>query len=196
MADNNDPKEGNGKTQPVTNNPDEAMTTPKEVEESNDPNIDEDFPGYPHYPAKDDILDPDNNNGRLDLDVENLSRSNNLAPEHIQNVGSTPPLDSDFTQVPEDQGEGDIGIVSGTEADVTEEDLVLLGPRDGDMDMDEDEELRQRGWEPRTGKDLDVPDAATDEGEALGQEDEQNSYYSLGGDRMENLEENDDQNNF
>jgi hypothetical protein len=97
--------------------------------------------------------------------------------------------------VPDTEGE-DLGIVEGTEADVTAEDLALLGPRDGDMDMDEDEELKARGWEPRSGKDLDVPDAATDDGDALGQEDEENSYYSLGGDERENLRESNDQNNF
>ena len=44
---------------------------------ANDKNNDEekDFPGYPHYPAREDILNqPDAE--RVDVDVENLSRSN------------------------------------------------------------------------------------------------------------------------
>lgn len=40
------------------------------------------------------------------------------------------------------------------------------------------------------GNDLDVPGAELDdENEAIGEEDEENNYYSLGGDNHENLEE-------
>jgi hypothetical protein len=195
MSVENDPKETNGKPQPATNDPEEIIDTPEKVEESNDEKIDQDFPGYPHYPAKDDILNPENYTERVDLDVENLTRSHTISPTHIKNVGRTPEVEPDFTQVPEEEGE-DIEMVPGTDADVTAEDLTILGPRDQDMDMDEDEDLRSRGWEPVTGKDLDVPDADFDGNEALGQEDEENSYYSLGGDEREKLRENDDQNNF
>jgi hypothetical protein len=192
-----DPKETNGKPQPATNDPEEVIDTPQEVEESNDEKIDQDFPGYPHYPAKDDILNPGNSTGRVEIDVENLTRSNTISADHIRNIEGVSEVGEDFTQVPDEEGE-DLDIVPGTEADVTAEDLQLLGPRDGDMDMDEDEELRARGLEPRTGRDLDIPDAELEgsESDALGQEDEENSYYSLDGDERENLRENDDQNNF
>lgn len=195
MATEIDPKETNGKPQPITNDPEEVIDTPKKVEESNDEKIDQDFPGYPHYPAKDDILNPGNDFERVDLDVENLTRSHKIPADHIKSIEGTPEVGEDFTQVTEDE-EDDIEIVPGTEADVTAEDLLILGPKDGDMDMDEDEELRARGWQPRTGKDLDVPDADSDGDEVTGREDEENSYYSLGGDEMEKLEENDGQNNF
>ncbi|MDB5247214.1 MAG: hypothetical protein JWQ40_1608 [Segetibacter sp.] len=195
MLIENDPKETNGGPKPTTNDPDEIIDRPEEVQESNDEKIDQDFPGYPHYPAKDDILNPGNSNERVDLDVENLTRSNTISPDHIRNIEGTPELQPDFTQVPEEEGE-DIEMVPGTDADVTAEDLMILGPRDGDMDMDEDEELRARGWTPRTGRDLDVPDADLEPEDSLGQGDEENSYYSLGGDERENLRENDDQNNF
>lgn len=195
MSVEKDPKEGNGKPQPTTNDPDEVIDEPEKVEESNDEKIDQDFPGYPHYPAKDDILNPDNYNERVDLDVENLTRSHTITPDHIKQIEGTPEIEPDFTQVSEEKGE-DINMVPGTEADVTAEDLVMLGERDQDMDMDEDEDLKSRGWEPVTGKDLDIPDADMEGEDALGQGDEENSYYSLGGDRMENLRENDDQNNF
>jgi hypothetical protein len=197
MEEEYDPKETNGKPQPTTNDPNEVIENPEEVQESNDEKIDQDFPGYPHYPAKDDILNPENSTGRVEIDVENLTRSNTISPNHIKNIVGAPELQEDFTQVPEEEGE-DLEIVPGTEADVTPEDLQLLGPRDADMDMDEDEELRSRGWEPRTGRDLDVPDAELEgsESDAMGQEDEENSYYSLGGDERENLRESNDQNNF
>ncbi|GEO09564.1 hypothetical protein [Segetibacter aerophilus] len=195
MSIQSDPKETNGKPQPATNDPEEVINTPDEVQESNDEKIDQDFPGYPHYPAKDDILNPDNYTERVDIDVENLTRSHTIPSDHIKNIEGTPELEPDFTQVPEEEGE-DIEMVPGNEADVTAEDLAMLGDRDQDMDMDEDEQLKARGWQPVTGKDLDVPDADMNGEDALGQGDEENSYYSLGGDRMENLRENDDQNNF
>ena len=53
----------------------EVIETPEEVQESNDEKIDQDFPGYPHYPAKEDILDPNNGFKKEEMDVEELSRS-------------------------------------------------------------------------------------------------------------------------
>lgn len=180
----NDPRETNGKPQPSTNNPDEVIDTPDKVEESNDEKIDQDFPGYPHYPAQDDILNPGNDNKRVDIDVENLTRSHNITSVHIKNIEGSAEVVTDFTEADEDET-GDIQMVQGTEADVTAEDLIILGSKDEDMDMGEDEELKAKGWQPRSGKDLDVPDAEADNDEVTGQEDEENSYYSLGGDEME-----------
>jgi hypothetical protein len=72
--------------QPQKNNsPDKAIDTPKEVEESRDANIDEDFPGYPHYPAKEDIITPENGE-RVDVDVEKLTRSHTITPDHLKNI--------------------------------------------------------------------------------------------------------------
>jgi hypothetical protein len=84
-------------------------------------------------------------------------------------------------------------IISGTDADVTAEDLAALGPRDEDMDMGEDETLRASDLlvkqtdetsdeEPEEA--LDVPGADEDDGmEDSGMEDEENNEYSLGGDK-------------
>lgn len=191
----NDPRETNSKPQPATNNPDEVINTPDEVQESNDEKIDQDYPGYPHYPAEEDILDPENENKRVVVDVENLTRSHNITSEHIKSIAGTPETEPDFTVATEDEPD-DIQMVPGTEADVTAEDLLILGARDEDMDMGEDEELKARGWQPMTGRDLDIPDADLAGNDSLGQGDEENSYYSLGGDEMEKIEENDEQNNF
>ena len=189
-----DPKEA-GKPEPNTNNPDEAINTPGEVQESNDEKIDQDFPGYPHYPAEEDILNRENDSKRVDIDVENLTRSHTIAPDHLKSIEGIPETEPDFTVATEDEPD-DIQMVPGTDADVTAEDLLILGAVDEDMDLGEDEELKARGWEPMTGRDLDIPDADLDGKDSLGQGDEENSYYSLGGDEMEKLEENDDQNNF
>ena len=150
-------------------------------------NKEEDFPGYPHYPANEDLLNPENNDGRLDIDVENLTRTSKLS--NLDLSETTPGSD---TTLPDSPGlkddEDDIGIVSGTEADVTAEDLLLLGEKDQDMDMGEDEDIRNRSGFPldRTGDDLDVPGSESDDAnENIGEEDEENNYYSLGGDEQD-----------
>lgn len=190
-------KDGDDKPLSGDNAPEEAMDNPESVEEANDPNIDKDFPGYPHYPAKDDILNPDNNAGRIELDVDNLSRSRSIDPLHIKSIEGVSEVSGITAEEIADDDDDDIGIVAGTDADVTAEDLALLGSRDDDMDMGEDEELKARGWQPKPGTDLDIPDADLNDeaGDAMGQGDEENSYYSLGGDSKESLEES-TENNF
>jgi hypothetical protein len=123
---------------------------------------------------------------RVDVNVENIARGgkiNDLTPEPgvSQTVANEEQGDLDE--------EDDLGIVPGTEADVTKEDLLMLGDKDQDMDMGEDEEIQNRGLS-LTGDDLDVPgDELDDLNEDLGEEDEENNYYSLGGDNHESLEE-------
>lgn len=59
------------------NNPSKPMDSKKEVADSNDPKIGQDFPGYPHYPAKEDIMDTRTDSHRVDADVEKLPNSKN-----------------------------------------------------------------------------------------------------------------------
>ena len=88
---------------------------------------DKTFPGYPTYPAEEDIM---NQGEKEDLDVENLTRSDR---------GHKKPQDRQV----QDEEEG-----------------------------------------------LDVPGAELDNNEEeIGREDEENNFYSLGGDRHEDLEE-------
>ena len=59
------------------NDPSKAMDSKREVEQSNDEKIGQDFPGYPHYPAKEDIMDQRTDTPRVDLYVENLPSGHN-----------------------------------------------------------------------------------------------------------------------
>src|SRR6476620_10855580 len=59
------------------NNPSKAMDSKREVEQSPDNKTDQDFPGYPHYPAKEDIMDQRTDTKRVDMDMEELSNSKN-----------------------------------------------------------------------------------------------------------------------
>lgn len=179
----------------------------EKVQNSNDEKIDQDFPGYPHYPAKEDILNPQNHTDRINANVENLTH------DSLRNEPSNPDKKKAMTAANPDGMEDfdDLGMVMGTEADVTGEDLQNLGDPNRDQDMDEDEEIFSDGSGgafdateetvsdldsrdlrdemARTGDDLDIPGEELDDAnEALGEEDEENNYYSLGGDRYDNLE--------
>lgn len=61
------------------NNPSKPMDSKREVEQSPDKKTDQDFPGYPHYPAKEDIMDQRTDTQRVDLDVEDLPNARNLS---------------------------------------------------------------------------------------------------------------------
>lgn len=124
-----------------------------------------DFPGYPHYPKDEDVMSGEE---RIDEDVDNVRRGETPAGNQLRRKAAInlPPPDDE------------IEFVEGTEADVTEEDLDELD-RDGEIDPN---------FHP---DELDVPGAELDDdAEEIGEEDEENNYYSLGGDDKENLEEN------
>ncbi|WP_343667352.1 hypothetical protein [Chitinophaga sp.] len=90
------------------------------------------FPGYPTYPASEDIM---NQEEREELDVEGVTGSRRINNEIAREEGSIP------------------------------------------QEFDDED-------------DLDVPGGELDdEDEIIGEEDEENNYYSLGGDRHEDLDE-------
>jgi len=105
----------------------------------------EEFPGYPEYPANEDIMNKRNRDKEVDLDMDNLTgsfRHNSELPTEKRKKTDT---------------------------------------------KDEQQETWRKD---KTGDDLDVPGAELDDAEeAIGEEDEENNIYSLGGDRHEDLEE-------
>ena len=136
-------------------------------------NNEKDFPGYPHYPAKEDIMD-NRNSKEVDLDVENINRKTTVPKEvgEQDNPDETMAGDMELT-----------GVETSSEindTDITSEDLLALG-----------ESERQFGLTiGKEGEELDVPGSEDDdENEKIGEEDEENNYYSLGGDAHENLDE-------
>jgi hypothetical protein len=144
---------------------------------------DEEFPGYPHYPAKEDIMSPASDMERVPLDVENLTPSGKYAntKQEKNPMSNQPSLDATSST-----DEDEISLAPGTEADVTKDDLIALG---GTRFSDNDLQNTVR-TNVVDGEDLDIPGAELDNpNEEIGEEDEENNYYSLGGDRHENLEE-------
>ena len=143
---------------------------------------DRDLPGYPHYPPEEDIMNPQTGYKKISADEE-IANSKSLSSRSIK-PGET-------NNNPEKEGD-DIRIVHGTEADVTKEDIRILGPRDEDSDLGDDELMQASARVDGVANedDLDVPGSDLDDSdEDLGEEDEENNYYSIGGDRHENLEE-------
>lgn len=141
------------------------------------------FPGYPMYPASEDIMNQDKRvEGNLDDEVlTGQSVNMKLSKGYDQTT------DKEMPEGVED----DLKPVAVNESDVTEEDLEALGPEDLSMDMGDDEQLKHRNRPVDfTGKDLDVPGSELDdEKEEIGSEDEENNSYSIGGDNHEDLEE-------
>lgn len=156
------------------------------------------------YSPKEDIMNRMNTQ-RVGMDVENFSRT--IGPE---NINMNEPVVTKADSIEDDPGvTGDLDDDKGdasmerpvprasdtdedrdekSEADVTDEDLQALGPKDLSMDMGEDERLlKNRVWPvDMAGSDLDVPGAELDDkNEAIGSEDEENNPYSLGGDGHE-----------
>jgi hypothetical protein len=103
-----------------------------------------------------------------------------------------------------DEEDDDLDSGASTDADVTPEERSLLEnmsmpSRDEDnlrraaldnTDFDGEELNEDSFGEVLSGSDLDIPDEEDETGtDAMGQGDEENKYYSLGGDAHENLDE-------
>ena len=163
------------------NDPSKAMDSKREVERSDDAKTDQDFPGYPHYPAREDIMDKRNDFTKENIDVENLPNSRNLSGVNQRYSTGQKNDKAEETMAADD----DLRIEEGGDGDVDDDDLAVLNSTDGEIGRPQNvsnEEL---------GNDLDIPGSELDDdNEEIGEEDEENNYYSLGGDRHESQEEN------
>lgn len=185
------------------NNPSKAMDSKREVERSNDEKTDQDFPGYPHYPAREDIMDQRNDYIREDVDVENLPNSRNITgvSQRFQQTNNAGSADN----ILHEETDEELDFKPGTEGDVTDderkalEDVSYMPTRDEDnlrtakldnTDFDGDELNEGSFGDHLSDEELDIPDSVDETNNtAMGQGDEENKYYSLGGDRHESQEE-------
>lgn len=169
-----------GRNKIPENDPSKAMDSKKEVERSNDEKTDQDFPGYPHYPAREDIMDKRNDYTKENIDVENLPNSKNVTGVNQRYLSGQ---NRDKGEIPKNEND-ELEISEGTDADVDDDDLAILNSTDAEIGRPQNvsnEDLES---------DLDIPGSELDdENEELGEEDEENNYYSLGGDRHESQEE-------
>src|SRR4051794_35304703 len=88
------------------------ITTPNQVPEANSAKRDEDFPGYPHYPAQEDITNPANDTRKVDVDVENINRSTHSVRQQKASEKLQPNLQGDVSPFGTPMNEDDdLGIV-------------------------------------------------------------------------------------
>lgn len=153
-----------------------------------------DFPGYPSYPASEDIT---GNASKV--------KSEEFGSIHKRTDTNSPTNESAEQRAADLPKARNAGDTIDPDTDVTEEDLAILAATTQNRDMDDPDEeetlldATDDDGDPlnepmpaytQKGADLDVPGSETDDGnENIGEEDEENNYYSLGGDRHENLEE-------
>ena len=95
------------------NDPSKAMDSKKEVEQSPDNKTDQDFPGYPHYPAKEDIMNQRTESHRVDADLENIPAGPNRSGVSQRFV----PNSEDETILPDGVND-DLGLLNTTDDEV------------------------------------------------------------------------------
>lgn len=157
-------RNGNNKRNDIPgNNSSKPMDSKRDVENSPDEKTDQDFPGYPHYPAKEDIMDQRTGSHRVDANLEEMGTGPNASGVNQR-------------------------FLSGQNNERSEE------PRSGKLDANDSRNAEigtpQNVSNEDINTNLDIPGTELDdENEAIGAEDEENNYYSLGGDRHEWQEE-------
>ncbi len=149
-----------------------------------------DFPGYPTYPASDDVT---NQAEREDYGVLRGANKNSATGEATEQRADETPRARNSDEA------------TDPDTDVTPEDIAMLTAADQNRDMDDPDEEETRldttdedgdplnepiGAYGSAGADLDVPGSEGDDGnESIGEEDEENNYYSLGGDDKSDIED-------
>jgi len=156
----------------------------------------EQFPGYPPYQPSEDVINLTNPATRIDADVENLTPADRLGNVVGHKTAKLDPLVQGYSNDKVNTGDmedddPDIELVPGNEADVTSEDIANLGDPNNDLDDGDDENMQRAILDPIDGmeeNELDVPGAELDDDmEAIGTEDEENNYYSLGSDNNNDM---------
>lgn len=179
---NKNEKRNTGITQ---NDPSKAIDSKREVEQSDDAKIDQDFPGYPHYPAKEDIMDQRTGSHKVDMNMENLVGARN-ATGVSQRFARTQESSRNAAPANEQpsKNDDDLNIGTGADANVNDDDLAALNSTNDEIGTP------QNVSNEDINTDLDIPGSELDDdNERIGEEDEENNYYSLGGDRHESQEE-------
>jgi hypothetical protein len=135
----------------------------------------------------------------LDLpDVKDIPGQEHIHPPKFKEYADVTASSDD------EEGKGIIGfdddeLEADEETDVTEEEKELLEQSENSMGTEDDEDRRKATLDntdnegvllneqnDQSGEDLDVPGSEDDdENEELGEEDEENNSYSLGGDRKD-----------
>ncbi len=83
------------------------MDSKREVEGSPDEKIDQDFPGYPHYPAKEDIMEQDSGFHRVDANLEEMGTGPNASGVNQRFLSGQDRHQDQESVTPKAEGESD-----------------------------------------------------------------------------------------
>jgi hypothetical protein len=130
MTSNND---NNSRSHIPENNPSKAMDSKRDVEQSPDAKTDQDFPGYPHYPAKEDIMDQRTGAHRVDANLEEMGTGPNASGVNQRFLAGS---DNDRQNASDNlnneaEGEGASNDEIGLPQNVSNEDLKSGNDRPG-----------------------------------------------------------------
>lgn len=123
--------------------PSKPMNSKQDVESSPDQKTDQDFPGYPHYPAREDIMSQDSGYHRVDANVEGMAAGPNASGLN-QRFTASPERQQQDDQTPAAEGESDdLAAVNSRDSEigipqnVSNEDLIADDQRPGSDLRDE-----------------------------------------------------------
>jgi hypothetical protein len=140
-------EEDNRNTDIPENDPSKAMDSKREVENSPDEKIDQDFPGYPHYPAKEDIMSQDSGFHRVDAELEEMGTGPNASGVNQRFLAGGERHQDQESQTPKAEGENDdLAAVNSTNGEIGVPQNVANDDLAGDEELpgtDLDEEARR-----------------------------------------------------
>jgi len=139
------------------------------------------LPGYPYYKQEEDIMSPQSDEGRIEMNLDDVSKK--ISPLDIPKSANA----SQAGVKGERRGRREVKQAKKSEVNhVTDDPDTDVTKEERDM-LESEGMLMDKMYAP---SDLDIPGSdLDDESEDIGSEDEENNYYSLGGDDKENLEE-------
>lgn len=104
------------------------MDSKRDVEKSPDPKTDQDFPGYPHYPAKEDIMGQESGHYRVDANIEEMGAGPNASGVSQRFATGNEPTQNEYDTPAEGESDGLAAVNStsdeiGAPQNVSNEDL-------------------------------------------------------------------------
>jgi hypothetical protein len=100
--------EENKRTSPIPeNSSSKPMDSKRDVEQSPDEKTDQDFPGYPHYPAKEDIMSQNSGFHRVDASLEEMGTGPNASGVNQRFLSGQDKHQEQDSLTPRAEGESD-----------------------------------------------------------------------------------------
>ena len=158
----------------------------------------ENFPGYPSYGPGEDITADNNNSGKVALDsstgLPTSANANEMPRSADTDLASRPDDAAAAADADGDVTAEEIQMLSAAEQSRDLDDVDLEEPLLDNVDDDGDPLNEPQGSYASAGADLDVPGSEDDDNmENIGEEDEENNYYSIGSDNSDRLEDDNTQ---